>query len=137
MPIGGARVTYTMQELADYRPFHVVGTGATRAAAVAEANAKLAMTCGIQGVGMVSEQIAVGEAGTANADTSFSNAEITLQNGSGKKVTVTLDNVTTAIGNGISGQVDTSNDLVKAFATAYRDGAGLGGYTPFSGHFIR
>lgn len=135
--LGGARVIYKMEELNDHRVFHVTGTGPDRATALAEANAKLAMTVGYQGQATVSEQLAVGEAGAASADASFSNAEITLQNGAGKKVTIFLDNVTTAIGSGIAGQVDINNQLVKNFATAYRDGSDAGGYTPYSGKFVK
>lgn len=135
--MAGARVTIPMEELGTYRKFHVIGTGPNRVQAVAEASAKLALTCGFVGQAVVSEPAGFNELGDGNPDTQFSDAELILQNGSGKKVNIYLDNISTSFGTGIDGQLDMTDPLIIAFATAYRDGGGLGGYTPFSGHYVK
>lgn len=129
-------VTYKMREASDNRPFSVRGTGLTKAAAVAEANAKLAMTVGTIESNSVSDVLVGGEIGTPNGDSVFSDANLVLRNSAGKVVNVRLENVTTAIGTGLNGLLDLTDALIVAFATAYRDGAGAGGYTPFDGRFI-
>lgn len=129
-------LSYKMRELTDNRAFTVKGNGLTRAAAVAEANAKLAMTVGTVESMTLTDVPTGGETGTPNAGTEFSDANLVLRNAGGKVVNVRLENVTTDIGTGINGLIDLTDPLIVAFATAYRDGAGAGGYTPFDGHFI-
>lgn len=132
-----ARVTYKLEELATGRPFRVVGTGLTRLAALGEANTKLNMTVGTVTGNSVSEELTGAEAGDPSEDTQFSDAVIVLQHSvSGVKRAIKLDNVTTAIGTGLSGQVDVDNALVTAFAAAYRDGDGGGGYEAYDGYFV-
>lgn len=129
-------LSYKMRESGDNRAFTVKGTGLTRAAAVAEANAKLAMTVGTVESSTLTDVPTGGETGTPSADTLFSDADLVLRNSAGKIVNVRLENVTTAIGTGLNGLIDLADPLVVAFATAYRDGAGAGGYTPYDGRFI-
>lgn len=129
------RVTYRMQE-ANGRKFSIAGTGLTRAAAVAEANTKLALTVGTVTDNSVSDELTGGETGTANADSVYSDAELTLkQTSSGKLVTIHLENISDAYGDGVTGDLVLDNDDIVAFATAYKDGAGAGGYVPYSGSF--
>lgn len=135
MPV---RVTYLLKELADYRPFRIGGSGPDRATAVAEANAKLAMICGVVERATISDVPTAGETGEPNPGTSFSNADLILRNNTtGKTVSIRLDNVTTDIGTGVGGIIDIEDPLVVAFATAYRDGDGNGGYSPYGGEFER
>jgi hypothetical protein len=129
-------VSYKMLESATNRKFTVRGTGSSRAAAVAEANAKLAMTVGTIDGSSISEELAAGELGTAHGAGTFSDAVLILQNGSGKRVSIKLDNISTAVGTGVAGQLDLADALVTDFATAYRDGDGNGGYAPYDGYFV-
>jgi hypothetical protein len=129
-------VTYNLREASDNRKFIVRGTGLTRAAAVAEANAKLAMTVGTIEKSSVSDILSGPETGTPNADGTFSDANLVLRDAAGKVVSVHLENVTTAIGTGLNGMIDLTDPLVTGFASAYRDGTGAGGYTPYDGHFV-
>lgn len=129
-------MSYKLRESSDNRAFTVKGTGLTRAAAVAEANAKLAMTVGTIESITITDVPTGPETGTTSGDTIFSDANLVLRNSAGKVVNVRLENVTTAIGTGINGLIDLTDPLVTDFATAYRDGAGAGGYTPYDGHFI-
>lgn len=129
-------VRYKLRELVDDKPFTIKGTGLTRAAAVAEANAKLAMTVGTVESSSVSDLLVGGEIGTANADDQFSDANLVLRNAGGKVVNVRLENISTSLGTGVNGLVDLEDPLIVAFAAAYRDGAGLGGYTAFDGRYI-
>lgn len=129
-----ARVTYTLEEDTG-RKFRVAGTGTTRAEAVAEANAKLALTVGSVRNGTVSELLEVAEEGTANAGTVYSDANLELRNGlTGKIVNVHLENIATSYSDGF-GNIDVTNADIAAFATAYRDGQGAGGYEAVSGKF--
>lgn len=129
-------VRYKLRESGDNRAFTITGTGLTRAAAVAEANAKLAMTVGTIESSSATDILTGPETGVPNGGDLFSDANLVLRNAAGKVVNVRLENVTTDIGTGINGLIDLANALVVAFATAYRDGAGAGGYTAYDGHFI-
>lgn len=130
-------VTYKVREAGTDRPFAIRGNGNTRADAVAEAKAKIAMVVGVVSEVTISDVPTGAETGAvASAAGLFSDADLVLRNSAGKVVTVRLENVTTAIGTGIGGLVDLSNDLVTAFAAAYKDGSGAGGYSPFDGRFI-
>lgn len=129
------RATYVLQE-SNGRKFRVAGTGLTRAAAIAEANAKLAMTVGTVLDSSVSDDLTEEEAGAAHAVGAYSDAELTMQNGAGRRVTVHLENIANDLGDGVTGDIDLDDALVTGFATAYKDGDGNGGYTPYSGHFV-
>lgn len=130
------KVTYTLQE-SNGREFRISGTGLTRAAAIAEGNAKLALTVGTITGSSVSDILAGGELGVANGDAEYSDAELTLKNAAGKEVGVHLENISNAYGDGVTGDIDITNADIIAFATAYRDGAGLGTFEPKSGHFVK
>lgn len=129
------RVTYNLQE-PNGRKFRVVGTGLTRAAAVAEANSKLALTVGTIVDSSVSDILAGGETGAANGGANYSDANLTLKNGA-KFVSIHLENISNEYGDGTTGDIDVLNDDIAAFAAAYKDGAGNGGYSAYSGHFVR
>lgn len=130
------RVTYKFREPGTDRPFKVVGTGATRAAAVAEAKAKAAMTCGDYDGGTISDALLVAEGGEPNAGAQFSDANLSLRNAGGQVVNIFLENIATDLGTGNNGLLDLENELIVAFATVYRDGQGNGGYVPYDGHFV-
>lgn len=128
------RVTYNMQE-ENGRKFRLVGTGLTRAAAVAEANAKLALTVGTIIDSSVSDILTGPETGTAHDAGTYSDAELTMKSGA-KRVTVHLENISDEYGDGVTGDIDITNADIVAFASAYKDGAGAGGYAPVSGRFV-
>ena len=130
------RVTYKMLESSDGRQFNVVGTGPDKATAVAEAKAKMAMTVGTIESATYSDVLAGADLGTAHAAGIFSDANLSLRNTAGKVVNIHLENVSTDIGTGSNGLIDLTDPLIVAFATAYVDGAGAGGYTPYDGHFV-
>lgn len=128
---------YKIREAGSGRFFTIRGTGDDRATAVAEANAKLAMTVGVVESATITDVPTGAELGAvASANGLYSDAILSLRNGSGKVVNVKLENVTTAIGTGTRGLIDLQNALVVAFASAYRDGGGVGGYTPYDGRFV-
>lgn len=115
------------------RAFTIAGTGNTQAAALAELTAKAAMTVGTQ------EKVSFGgpvtDAIANNTDAVYSDAVLVLRNGAGEIASVHLENISVVYGLG-AGQLDLTADDIVAFATAYRDGRGLGGYTPFGGEYV-
>jgi hypothetical protein len=132
-----SRVTYKLTEAGDGRQFRVVGSGATLAAAKAEADSKLAMTVGAILSASQSEDIDAGDFGpVASAAGLFSDANLSLRNAAGQVVNIHLENVTTTIGTGTNGLIDLTDPLITGFATVYKDGAGNGGYLPYDGHFV-
>lgn len=132
------RVDYKLTEPVNNRPFHVIGTGLTRAAAVAEANAKLALTVGTVVGSSVSDVLTGPETGAVAAGGVYSDAELILRRTSdGHKVAIHLENIDNALGTGVNGQLDLTNQDLIDFATAYRDGAGGGGYAVFDGYFVK
>lgn len=129
--------SYLVWEAGTNRPFRVRGTGATLADALAEANAKLAMTVGVVKEATYTDDIDPGDAGAvASAAGLFSDANLVLRNAAGKVVTVRLENITTSIGTGVNGMLDLTDPLITGFAAVYKDGADAGGYTPYDGKFI-
>lgn len=130
------RATYNMIEAGDGRKFKVVGTGPDKATAVAEAKAKVAMTVGFVDSGTYSDELTGADLGTAHADGTFSDANLSLRNTAGKVVNIHLENISTDLGTGANGIIDLTDPLIIAFAGAYVDGAGAGGYTPYDGHFV-
>lgn len=131
------RVTYRLVE-PNGRKFTIGGSGLTRAAAVAEANAKLALTVGDVVNSSVSDLLAAGEIGTAHADDDYSDAELTLKKiATGETVTIHLENISNEYGDGVTGDLNLLDDDIVAFATAYRDGDGDGGYAPYQGKFVK
>lgn len=130
------RATYKMVEAGDGRKFNVVGTGPNKASAIAEANAKLAMTVGTVEGGSYSDEITGADLGTAHAAGNFSDANLSLRNTAGKVVNIHLENISTDVGTGSNGLIDLTDPLIVAFAGAYVDGSGAGGYTPYDGHFV-
>lgn len=127
-------ITYTGFDPASDKQFSVRGSGNTRAAALAEANAKLALT--VMNVARASESQALpaGDEGAAAAGTS-ADGVITLTKGVGytDKV-VKFENMTTAVKKaGTKGQIDGTHALIVAFVDAYVDGDGNSGYQFASG----
>lgn len=130
------RVTYTMQE-PNGRKFKVAGTGATLAAATAEATAKVNLTVGTVISATSSDEIAGANLAEAFDGASYSDATLTLQHSvSGVRKTVHLENITNSVGDALTGDIKLDDPLIIAFATAYRDGDGGGGYVPYDGHFV-
>lgn len=131
------RVTYRLVE-PNGRKFSIGGSGLTRAAAVAEANTKLALTVGDVIGSSVSDLLAGGEVGAAHASDGYSDAELTLKKiATGETVTIHLENISNEYGDGTTGDIDLLNDDIVAFATAYRDGDGDGGYAPYQGKYVK
>jgi hypothetical protein len=130
------RVTYRLKEENGHK-FGIAGTGTTRAAAVAEANTKLALTVGEVISSTVSDVLAGGETGTAHDAGTYSDANLVLkQTATGKIVNIPLENISNEYGDGVTGDLLLDNADIVAFATAYRDGGGLGGYAPYGGSFV-
>lgn len=115
------------------REFRISGTGADDATALAEHNAKLALTVGTVQKQSLSQPL--DEAAGAPAAGTYSNGYITLQNAAGKVVNVQFDNITNAVA--ANGKIVLTNGLVTAFATAYRDRDGNGGYSAVGGEIVR
>lgn len=133
MPI---RVTYKLQEENGHK-FGIAGTGATRAAAVAEANTKLALTVGTVLSSTVSDVLTGGETGAAHAGETYSDANLVLKRtATGKIVNIPLENIANSYGDGVTGDLLLDDEDIVAFATAYRDGEGNGGYVPYGGSFV-
>jgi hypothetical protein len=132
-----SRTTYTLQE-PNGRKFRVAGTGTTAADAKGEADAKLALTVGTLLGGTTSSEIAAGALGAPHAAGVYSDANIELIRASdGKKVSIHLENISDAYGDGVTGDLDKTNADLIAFAAAYRDGSGAGGYTVYGGSFVK
>jgi hypothetical protein len=123
-----------MLELGTGRKFRVVGTSDDSAEALAEANAKLAMTVGTVVSNSSSGPLAAG-AGTANPGSQYSDAVLILQKSGETDRAIRLDNIDTGLSDG-NGKIDVTDTLIAAFATAYRDGSGTGGYSALSGYFV-
>jgi hypothetical protein len=129
-----ATVTYNMSELGTGRKFRVVGTSDTEAEALAEANAKLAMTVGTVISNSASGPLTAG-AGSPNGGTQYSDAILILSKSGYPDRAIKLDNIDTGLSDG-NGKLNVQDALVQTFAGAYRDGAGDGGYSALSGYFI-
>lgn len=127
-------VTYNMLELGSGRKFKVRGTATTAAAALAEANAKLALTDGTVQSNSSSGPLASG-AGTANAGTQFTDAILILSKTGESDRAIRVDNIDTGYFDGDGRIVITETDIV-AFGSAYRDGSGTGGYFVSSGYAV-
>lgn len=129
-------ITYSGIDPATEKPFSVRGTGNSRAAALAEANAKLAMTVMTVQKATESLELAEGDAGAPAAGV-FADAYIRLSKGAGYgDRVVRLKNVTTAIKKaGTKGHIDGANALVAAFVAAYVDSDGTSGWTFVDGEF--
>lgn len=133
-----ATVTYKMEELGTGREFAVRGTGNTRAAALAEAKAKLQLTVGTQVSGSVSEPLTGADLGAANGGTQFSDAVLVLGKAGSAKRVISLDNISTAYAlSGSAGKINTAHADILAFAAAFVDGDGVGGYSVLSGEYVR
>lgn len=131
-----ARVTYTLQE-PNGRKFKVAGTANTRVLAIAEANTKVGMTVGTVLSATVSEDLAGDDLAESNDSASYSDAVLTLQHTvTGVRRSIKLENISNALGDAITGDLILDDPLVVAFAAAYRDGDGTGGYEPYDGRFV-
>jgi len=115
------------------RKFSISGTGADDATALAEHNAKLALTVGT--ILSQSQSSPVDPAVGAAAAGTYSNGYITLQNAAGKVVNAQFDNIVNSVA--ANGKIVLTNGLVTTFAAAYRDRDGVGGYTAVGGEIIR
>lgn len=138
MSINLAKVIYVGKEAGSGRKMRVVGSGLDLAAATAEANTKMAIT--VMVVDHVEQvQPFAGTAATP-ATGQFTDAVFVLQKTGEPDRVVRLDNVTTAIFDGSTGRVPVGTDLpasVAAFAAAWTDGNGTGGYTFKEGYAVR
>lgn len=126
------RSTMSLEE-ANGRPFSIAGSGNTKADAEAELGAKAALTIGTFVKATTSGPMAAPPA--ANGASVYSDAVLVLRNAAGKLASVHLENISDEYGIG-NGLIDLTAGDITAFATAYRDGDGLGGYTPFAGEYV-
>lgn len=117
------------------RPFSIAGTGTSQADALAELEAKAAITVGVADKVSFSGPVADG---TVENSTSavYSDAVLVLRNNAGEIASVHLENIDANLAIG-QGQLDLTDPLIIAFATAYRDGRGLGGYSAFGGEYVK
>jgi hypothetical protein len=129
------RASYTLKE-PNGKKFRIGGSGPTRAAAIGEANAKLALTVGDVIQGSISDMLSEAEQGLPHTAGTYSDAEFSMKNSAGNVVTVHLENISNAYGDGVTGDLILTNADLIAFASAYRDGAGAGGYLPYGGKFV-
>jgi hypothetical protein len=129
-----ATVTYNMLELGTGRKFRVTGNSDDSAEALAEANAKLAMTVGTVVSSSQSGPITAG-AGAANGGTQYSDAILILTKSGETDRGIKLDNIATSLSDG-NGKLNVTDPLITGFAAAYRDGSGNGGYSALSGYFV-
>lgn len=130
-----SRVTYTLKE-PNGRIFRVVGTAVAIAEARAEANAKLALTVGAAVSASESTSIAAVPGGAAG---SYSDIQVTLKLGT-RFANVHIENVADSFAEldpdtNPTGRVDLA--ALAAFAAAYRDGAGTGGWAVHEAHYVR
>jgi hypothetical protein len=129
-------ITYTGYDPASEHVFSVRGTGTTRALALSEANARLALTVMAFPVGRESQVLPVGDSGTAAGGVG-KDATIVLTKGIGftDKV-IHLQECTVAVKLANSkGKIDITHPLITAFVLAYIDGDGVSGYSVVSGQF--
>lgn len=115
------------------RAFSIAGSGNSEADATAELAAKAALTCGV--VDKVSISGPMADPPENSVAAVFSDAVLVLRNGAGDIATVHLENISVNYSLG-AGQIDLTEADIIAFATAYRDGQGLGGYVPFGGEYV-
>lgn len=115
------------------REFRISGTGPSDALALAEHNAKLALTVGT--VVKQTHSSPVAAAVGAPAAGTYSNGFVTLKNAAGKVVNVQFDNITNGVA--ANGHILIGDALIEAFADAYRDRDGTGGYVPIGGEIVR
>jgi hypothetical protein len=129
-----SRVTFTLKE-PNGRKFKVVGTGIAIADARAEGAAKLGLTVGSGVSASESTSIATLDGGGAG---SYSDIEVILNKGL-QSVSVHIENVSNSFAEVIdtvaTGRVDPT--ALAAFVAAYRDGAGLGGYSLKDAYYVR
>jgi hypothetical protein len=129
-----SRVTYTLKE-PNGRKFKVVGTAIAIADARAEAAAKLGITVGTGVSATESSSIASADGGGAG---SYSDVEVVLNKGF-QTVSIHIENVSNALAEIIdtvpTGRVDPA--ALAGFVAAYRDGAGLGGYSLKDAYYVR
>jgi hypothetical protein len=117
------------------RKFTIQGTGNTRAEALAELQTKTALTVGVQDSAYISEPLTGAEMGDTHTGPVYSDAVLVLRNGAGEMTSVHLENIAVVYSLG-EGQIKLDDPDIVAFASAYRDGRGLGGYVPFAGEYV-
>lgn len=116
------------------RPFSIAGTGLTDLEAKNELIAKAAMTVGVADRVSFAGPVAPGTIDNSTSNV-YSDAVLVLRNNAGDIASVHLENIDANLAIGL-GQIDLTDPLIVAFATAYRDGRGLGGYVPFGGEYV-
>jgi hypothetical protein len=129
-------VTYKGTDPASDHVFTIRGNANTRAEALAEANARLALTVMNFPQGRESTILPGADAGAAAGGVG-KDATMVLSKGPGySDKVVHIQECTVAIKKASTkGKIDPANQLVIDFVTAYRDGDGLGGYAFSSGQF--
>lgn len=129
------KVTYHLME-SNERKFDVIGTSTASAAqALAEADTKLALTVGTYLGGLVSSPPAV--PGVPHAAEEYSDAIIVLRRGAAPNyfyTSVRLQNIANEYG--VEGEIPAGQADIDAFAAAYHDGAGNGGWSFKSGRYV-
>ncbi len=129
------KTTYHLAE-SNGRKFDVVGTSTASAAqARTEADKKIALTVGTYLGGIESAPPAAD--GVPHADGEYSDAVIVLRRGTTPNyfyTTIRLQNIANEYGT--DGEIPAGNADIDAFAGAYHDGAGTGGWSFKSGRFV-
>lgn len=131
-----AECTYVVSMKEDTgRKFSVRGTGPDAATAKSEAAAKLALTVGTV---LKATASSIDANPPAANEGSYSDATIELAK-NGKILSIHLENISTgyADANKDNGDLDITNQALIAFATAYKDGSGQGGYTLVGGAYTK
>lgn len=131
MATHSARATLTM---ASGRKFSVIGTSDDAAEALAERNAKLALTKGtvIASSTTTPDTVIPTSAGAGDGE----DAVLKLFKTGETIKTVKFENMDSGLAlAGSPGIVDITEGAIVAFGAAYRDGNGIGGYTVLSGVF--
>jgi hypothetical protein len=134
MATGMSRVTHKLIE-PNGRKFNVIGTGLTIVEARNEAAAKLSLTSGFTQESYESQAVDVTQPAYTDM---YSDAVVVLKKGI-KYATIKLDNVSNSLADMTGGAAHGLLDPAKlaAFATAWRDGNGDGGYTFHEGYYTR
>lgn len=130
-------VTYRGTDPASDKQFSIRGTGNVRATALAEANAKLALTVMVVDRGTETAELPVGDLGAAAAGVSADGVLVLTKGVGFTDKTIRFENMTVAVKKaGTKGKIDGLNQLILDFIAAYVDGDGFNGYQFLDGDLL-
>ena len=121
------------------RQFFLIGTGATRADAYGEFDAKRQLTVGTEvNPATVSDVLTAGELAALLplAAGDAGNANFVMKKAGTRNKNVRMAEVTSAVAQA-DGSINTAHAFVTALGNAYSDGDGNKGYTVYKGKFTR